>query len=96
MTLRRHYKRDPSLPEAKSLVLDIDFEGAWVVIVGDTLHSHVARSNVDLLTPLEAQVTLAASPTLLPVGIEGRACDVDYDPDHVLVSEPDAVMMLRV
>lgn len=96
MTLRRHYKRDPSSPEVEPLAPGTDLEGARVVIVGDVLHSRVARSNVDLLTLLGAQVTLVAPPTLLPVGIEGWACDIDYDLDHALASEPDAVMMLRV
>ena len=43
-------------------------DGAHVVIVGDVLHSRVARSNVDLLTLLGARVTLVAPPTLLPIG----------------------------
>ena len=43
-------------------------EGKRVVIVGDVLHSRVARSNVLLLATLGAEVVLVAPPTLLPVG----------------------------
>lgn len=67
-----------------------------VVIVGDILHSRVARSNVWLLSTLGAQVTLAAPPTLLPVGVAAWPCQVTYSLDEALDAGPDAVMMLRV
>jgi aspartate carbamoyltransferase catalytic subunit len=70
-------------------------EGLKVVIVGDVLHSRVARSNVLLLHTLGAHVTLVAPPTLLPVGVEAWPADVGYDLDAVLPSA-DVVMMLRV
>ncbi|MBW8802915.1 MAG: aspartate carbamoyltransferase catalytic subunit [Catenulisporales bacterium] len=70
-------------------------EGRRVTIVGDVLHSRVARSNVRLLATLGAQVTLVAPPTLLPVGIGGWPCEVSYDLDSV-VPASDAIMMLRV
>jgi aspartate carbamoyltransferase catalytic subunit len=66
-----------------------------VAIVGDVLHSRVARSNVHLLTTLGAQVTLVAPPTLMPFGVEGWPCETSYDLDAVL-PKCDAVMMLRV
>ena len=44
------------------------FEGKRIVIVGDVLHSRVARSNVLLLSTLGAEVVLVAPPTLLPAG----------------------------
>jgi aspartate carbamoyltransferase catalytic subunit len=66
-----------------------------VVIVGDVLHSRVARSNVLLLSTLGAEVTVVAPPTLLPVGVEEWPCDVSYDLDGVL-PKADVVMMLRV
>jgi aspartate carbamoyltransferase catalytic subunit len=72
-----------------------DLAGLRVSIVGDILHSRVARSNVLLLNTLGASVTLVAPPTLLPVGIETWPCAVSYDLDAVL-PETDAVMMLRV
>ncbi len=70
-------------------------EGLRVVIVGDVLHSRVARSNVLLLDILGAEVTLVAPPTLLPVGVEAWPVAVSYDLDAVL-PKADAVMMLRV
>ena len=70
-------------------------EGLKVTIVGDVLHSRVARSNVLLLHTLGAEVTLVAPPTLLPVGVEVWPADVSYDLDAVL-PKSDVVMMLRV
>jgi aspartate carbamoyltransferase catalytic subunit len=72
-----------------------DLEGRSVVVVGDVLHSRVARSNVLLLDLLGAQVTLVGPPTLLPVGVETWPCRVSYDLDAEL-ADADAVMMLRV
>jgi aspartate carbamoyltransferase catalytic subunit len=73
-----------------------DLAGRRVAIVGDVLHSRVARSNVRLLTTLGAEVVLVAPPTLLPVGVGSWPCDTSYDLDEVLATGPDAVMMLRV
>ncbi|MCG5212357.1 aspartate carbamoyltransferase catalytic subunit [Streptosporangium sp. KLBMP 9127] len=70
-------------------------EGRRVTIVGDVLHSRVARSNVLLLRTLGAEVTLVAPPTLLPVTVESWPCEVSYDLDSVL-PKSDVVMMLRV
>ena len=72
-----------------------DLAGQRVTIVGDVLHSRVARSNVLLLHTLGADVTLVAPPTLLPVGVETWPCSVTYDLDSAL-PKSDAVMMLRV
>jgi aspartate carbamoyltransferase catalytic subunit len=72
-----------------------DLSGRRVTIVGDVLHSRVARSNVLLLHTLGAEVTLVAPPTLLPVGVETWPCTVCYDLDAPL-PKSDAVMMLRV
>ena len=69
--------------------------GRHVAIVGDVLHSRVARSNVRLLTTLGAEVTLVAPPTLLPVGVGSWPVAVSYDLDGVL-PKADVVMMLRV
>ena len=74
-----------------------DLTGLKVAIVGDVLHSRVARSNVQLLHTLGAQVRLVAPPTLVPVGVETWPCTVSYDLDETLLDwAPDAVMMLRV
>ncbi len=70
-------------------------EGLKVTIVGDILHSRVARSNVLLLSTLGADVTLIAPPTLLPTGVDAWPCSVGYDLDAVL-PKSDVVMMLRV
>lgn len=83
-TLRQH------LREGKG-----DLAGAKVTIVGDILHSRVARSNVSLLHTLGAEVTLCAPPTLLPVGVETWPCKISYDLDDAILGA-DAVMMLRV
>ncbi len=72
-----------------------ELDGRRIVIVGDVLHSRVARSNVALLSTLGAQVTLVAPPTLLPVGVDTWPCAVSYDLDAALEGA-DAVMMLRV
>jgi aspartate carbamoyltransferase catalytic subunit len=70
-------------------------DGVKVTIVGDILHSRVARSNVALLSTLGAEVSLVAPPTLLPVEIGGWPCTSGYDLDAVL-PKSDVVMMLRV
>ncbi len=83
-TIRKH------LGKGKS-----DLDGISVAIVGDVLHSRVARSNVLLLSLLGAQVTLVAPPTLLPVGVESWDAKISYDFDSV-IPQVDVVMMLRV
>ena len=65
------------------------------MIVGDVLHSRVARSNVLLLATLGAEVVLVAPPTLLPVGVAGWPVTVSHDLDAELPAA-DAVLMLRV
>ncbi|MCD0450935.1 aspartate carbamoyltransferase catalytic subunit [Actinocorallia sp. API 0066] len=70
-------------------------DGRKITIVGDVLHSRVARSNVLLLSTLGAEVTLVAPPTLLPVSVDTWPCRVSYDLDAAL-PKSDAVMMLRV
>jgi len=72
-----------------------DLKGLHIAIVGDILHSRVARSNVLLLSKLGAVVTVVAPPTLLPVGIESWPTKVSYDFDDV-IAQADAIMMLRV
>ncbi len=71
------------------------FAGLKVGIVGDILHSRVARSNVLLLTKLGAKVSLVAPPTLIPVGVTDWNVEVSYDLDEV-VKKVDVLMMLRV
>jgi aspartate carbamoyltransferase catalytic subunit len=85
-TIRRRLKTG-----ARGAALD----GIRVTIVGDVLHSRVARSNVLLLSTLGAEVTLAAPPTLLPLAVGSWPCAVSYDLDGEL-PKSDVVMMLRV
>jgi aspartate carbamoyltransferase catalytic subunit len=70
-------------------------DGLRVAIVGDVLHSRVARSNVLGLNTMGAQVTLVAPPTLLPARVDGWDVEVAYDLDAVL-GKQDVVMLLRV
>ncbi|MEU4688595.1 aspartate carbamoyltransferase catalytic subunit [Actinoplanes sp. NPDC023714] len=73
-------------------------DGLRVAIVGDVLHSRVARSNVLLLTTLGAQVTVVGPPTLVPLDLAAALSEktqISYDLDAVL-PDSDVVMMLRV
>ncbi|MCO7240036.1 aspartate carbamoyltransferase catalytic subunit [Aeromicrobium sp. CnD17-E] len=72
-----------------------DLAGKRITIVGDVLHSRVARSNALLLHTLGAHVTLVAPPTLLPVGVHTWPVSTSYDLDATLEGT-DALMMLRV
>ena len=83
-TIREHF------PEHRQ-----DFSGLHIGIVGDILHSRVARSNALLLTMLGARVTLIAPPTLMPLGVESWNVESSFSFDDV-IPELDAVMMLRV
>ena len=76
-------------------ISNFEFTGLRVGIVGDILHSRVARSNVLLLQKLGAQVTLIAPPTLIPVGVHSWGVDVNFDFDSA-VGNLDVVMMLRI
>ena len=69
-------------------------KGLRVAIVGDVLHSRVARSNLLLLSKMGARVVLCGPPTLIPAGIEAFA-PVTYDVDDA-VAGADAIMMLRI
>lgn len=73
-----------------------DLSGVQVTIVGDILHSRVARSNVWLLSALGANVTLVAPPTLIPQDVSLWPARVEYDLDAAIAAEPDALMMLRI
>lgn len=72
-----------------------DLSGLRIGIVGDVLHSRVARSNVLLLNLLGASVSLIAPPTLIPIGAEHWPVTIEYSLDDSL-STFDAIMMLRV
>jgi aspartate carbamoyltransferase catalytic subunit len=70
-------------------------EGRRVAIVGDVKHSRVARSNVQALSMLGAEVTLVAPPTLLPSHLDGWPVEVTSDLDDVL-PKVDVVYLLRL
>lgn len=70
-------------------------KGKKVVIVGDILHSRVARSNAWGLLKLGASVTLVGPPTLMPKGIEATGAKVSYDLDES-IKDADFVNVLRI
>jgi aspartate carbamoyltransferase catalytic subunit len=76
--------------------LSQDLSGLKVLIVGDILHSRVARSNILLLNLLGANVTVAGPGTLIPAGIEKMGTTVNNSFEDALSAKPDVVMMLRV
>src|SRR5690242_19138733 len=69
-------------------------EGLHVAIVGDVLHSRVARSNIQALGLMGAWVTLVGPPPLIPRGIEAMGCEVSYDIDAIKAA--DVVYVLRM
>jgi aspartate carbamoyltransferase catalytic subunit len=73
-----------------------DLTGYRVTIVGDILHSRVARSNLWLLTTLGAEVTLVSPPTLIPQDVSWWPARIGYDLDEAIAGAPDALMMLRI
>jgi aspartate carbamoyltransferase catalytic subunit len=73
-----------------------DLDGVRVTIVGDILHSRVARSNVWLLQTLGARVHLVAPRTLLPAGVDSWPATVSSDLDAAIDEAPEVLMMLRI
>lgn len=69
-------------------------EGLHVAIVGDVLHSRVARSNVQALVLMGARVTLVGPPPLIPRGIESMGCEVSHD--IAAIKAADVVYVLRM
>ena len=95
-TIRRRFGRSSNGPgPAGAAGRGGTLDGLRVTIVGDILHSRVARSNVILLHTLGAEVLLVAPPTLLPVAVDAWPCSVGYDLDAAL-PKSDVVMMLRI
>lgn len=70
-------------------------EGVRVCLVGDILHSRVARSNIWGLTKMGAKVTVCGPPTLIPRGIEKMGVEVSYDLDAV-IGKQDVLNILRI
>jgi aspartate carbamoyltransferase catalytic subunit len=91
----RHAHPTQALLDALTLRQHREINGLRIAIVGDVRHSRVARSNVQSLHLLGADVTLVAPPTLLPESLDGWPVQVSHDLDDVL-SEVDVVMLLRM
>jgi len=70
-------------------------KGLRVAIIGDILHSRVARSNILLLTRMGAEVTLCGPPTLIPREVERMGCGVTHRMEEALEGV-NVVMMLRI
>ncbi len=70
-------------------------DGLSVAIVGDILHSRVARSNIFAMTKLGMRVKVVGPPTLIPLGIENLNVTVEHDLENAL-KDVDVVMMLRI
>jgi len=68
--------------------------GLHVAIVGDVLHSRVARSDIQALVLMGARVTVVGPPPLIPRGIESMGCDVSYDIETI--KDADVVYVLRM
>jgi aspartate carbamoyltransferase catalytic subunit len=69
-------------------------EGLHVAIVGDVLHSRVARSLIQALALVGARTTVVGPPTLVPRGIEAMGCDVSFEIDAI--RDADVVYALRM
>jgi aspartate carbamoyltransferase catalytic subunit len=69
-------------------------EGLHVWIVGDVLHSRVARSNILAFTRMGCRVTVCGPPTLIPRGVESLGCEVRYTLDGL--EQADVVYALRM
>lgn len=72
-----------------------NFKDLKIVIVGDILHSRVARSNIQGFTKLGAKVVLCGPPTLIPKYVEQLGVSVTYDLDEA-IKDADVVMLLRI
>ena len=70
-------------------------EGLKVCLVGDILHSRVARSNIWGLKKLGAKVTVCGPPTLIPAKIEELGVEVSYDLDKI-IKDQDVLNILRI
>ena len=70
-------------------------EGLKVLLVGDILHSRVARSNIWALTKFGAKVRVVGPPTLIPKRISELGVEVYYDLDEA-IKDVDVVNILRI
>ena len=94
-TLVRRFAKPDLESLDRSKTINKYLSGLKIAIVGDVLHSRVARSNIKAFTNLGAKVTLVGPPTLIPDNIESWPVDVCYDLDQV-ISEMDVIYLLRM
>jgi aspartate carbamoyltransferase catalytic subunit len=91
----KHQHPTQALLDLYTIVEEIGHvEGLHVAIVGDVLHSRVARSDVQALLLMGARVTLVGPPPLIPRGIEAMGCEVSFDIDTI--RDADVVYVLRM
>ena len=72
-----------------------DFQGLKVAIIGDILHSRVARSNLNGLTTMGADVYLCGPATLIPPGLEEQGAKITYNLEEAITGA-DVIVMLRI
>jgi aspartate carbamoyltransferase catalytic subunit len=72
-----------------------DLAGLRIAIVGDIMHSRVARSDVEAFAALGAEVLLVAPPTLLPASLDGWPVKITHSLDEV-ISDLDVIYLLRI
>jgi aspartate carbamoyltransferase catalytic subunit len=91
----KHQHPTQALLDLYTIVQNVGpIEGLHVAIVGDVLHSRVARSNIQALILMGARVTLVGPPPLIPRGIEAMGCEVSTDIDTI--GSADVVYVLRM
>ncbi len=73
-----------------------DFKDLQVIIIGDVLHSRVARSNIWGLTKMGSKVTVIGPTTLIPPEIEKMGVEVSYHLNDELISRADVIYILRI
>ncbi len=91
----KHEHPSQALLDVYTLLENLDsLDGKKIWIVGDVLHSRVARSCVRAFKLMGAEVTVAGPPTLIPRGFESLGCEVRYTLDEI--GEADVVYALRM
>jgi aspartate carbamoyltransferase catalytic subunit len=90
----KHEHPSQALLDLFTLRRRISLEGAEIWIVGDVMHSRVARSNVLAFSRLGARVTVAGPPTLIPRDFESLGCEIAYDLERL--GEADVIYALRM
>ncbi len=91
----KHQHPTQALLDLYTIQEELDrIEGLHIAIVGDVLHSRVARSDIQAFLLMGARVTVVGPPPLIPRGIEVMGCEVSYDIDAI--KDADVVYILRM